>query len=50
MRKFIDVDGFEWLPCLDGTYVAVDGDGYHNPVSLEKIRNLYGPLTEVCQP
>lgn len=44
LRKFIDVDGYEWLPCLDGSYVAVDGAGFLWAASLGHIQRYYGPL------
>lgn len=50
MITLVDVDGYEWLPCLDGTYVAVAEDGYHTEPSREFLEIWYGPLTEVAKP
>lgn len=41
---YTDVDGSEWLPCHDGNFVAIDGDGYQNPRSLTEVKNWFGPL------
>lgn len=44
MLSYVDSDGYEWLPCHDGTYVAVAGDGYYKPQTLSHIESYYGPL------
>ncbi|MGW0930650.1 hypothetical protein [Streptomyces sp. NPDC002644] len=49
MTRYIDADGYEWLPCLDGTFVAVDEDGYLEPIDFERLEAFFGPLTKVVE-